>query len=296
MSFCPKCGNQLKPSARFCGSCGENINPVQPDIPPPYNFSNNVPPPPFSPPVQAGNQEFRMKNSQRSIVNLWLILMLVFIFCMFLPSIIGLDGFDGGFALGFGAGFMVIVSLIVIFIYRSRAKQLDKILAGEGRVAVWQYSQDEWLRFIEVDFKEEKQSKKTLFIIVAVISVIVGVIMMIVVEDPLALLIALGIIPIVAIPAFWAPRARHNKLKNSEPKALISEKGVIIGRMFHLWVNLGATLDQVVLITDEQPPILEFHYSMPTRTGRQTEVARLPLPAGKMTDAEQIGNYLSNKV
>lgn len=109
-------------------------------------------------------------------------------------------------------------------------------------------------------------------------------------------LFAIGIIPIVAIPAFWAPRARHNKLKNSEPKALISEKGVIIGRMFHLWVNLGATLDQVVLITDEQPPILEFHYSMPTRTGRQTEVARLPLPAGKMADAEQIGNYLSNKV
>jgi len=35
---------------------------------------------------------------------------------------------------------------------------------------------------------------------------------------------------------------------------------------------------------------------MPTRSGRQTEVARLPVPAGKMADAEQIWNYLNNKI
>ncbi len=303
MSFCPKCGNPLKSGARFCSSCGENISPVHQNVPPQV-YGNNVPPPAFnsvpppiaSPQYTGTHQEFNMKNSQRSIVNLWLILMLVFIFCMFLPSIIGLDGFDGGFFLSFTAGFMVIVSLIVIFIYRSRAKQLSRILSGEGRIAVWQYSQEEWSRFIAIDFEEERKSKKMLFFVVGGIAIVVGIIMTIVLEDPIAFLIAAGIIPIVAIPAFLAPRARHNKLKNSEPKALISEKGVIIGRMFHLWVNLGATLDQVVLITDENPPILEFHYSMPTRHGRQTEVARLPVPAGKMADAEQIGNYLSNRL
>ncbi len=305
MSFCPKCGNRLKPDARFCGNCGENIiiTPEQQNIPPPEQqnispppFRNNVPLPIASQPFAAPTLEFNMKNSQRSIVNLWLILMLLFIFCMFLPSIIGLDGFNGGFALSFGAGFMVIISIIVIFIYRSRAKQLDKILKGEGRVAVWQYSREEWFRFIVVDFEEERKSKKMLFFVVAGIAIVVGIIMTILLKDPLAFLIAACIIPIVAIPAFLAPRARFNKLKNSEPKALIAEKGVIVGRMFHLWVNLGATLDQVVLKTDESPPILEFHYSMPTRQGRQTEVARLPVPAGKMTDAEQIGNYLSNRI
>lgn len=289
MNFCAKCGQQLKPDARFCGACGENIIPTQ-QITMPEAFRNPAAGQ-LSTSFLTSDQEFSMKNSQRRIVNLWLILMALFVFCMFVPSIIGLDGFDGGFAMSFGAGFMVIVSLIVIFIYRSRAKQLDKILSGEGRIAVWRYSHDEWVRFIAADFQDEKKSKKMLFFVIAGIAIIVGILLMISLKDPLALLIALGIIPIVAIPAFWAPRYRFNKLKNSEPKVLIAEKGVIVGKMFHLWVSLGATLDEVVINTEENPNLLEFTYSMPTRTGRQVEVARVPVPKGKMEEATHIVNH-----
>jgi len=260
MNFCSKCGSQLKPDARFCGNCGENIKHVQ-QITTSGIFQNPVPDR-ISPKFLPSDQEFSMKNSQRRIVNLWLILMALFVFCMFVPSIIGMDGFDGGFAMSFTAGFMVIMSLVVIFIYRSRAKQLDKILKGEGRIAVWRYSQDEWLRFIAADFEDEKKSKKTLFFVVAVIAIIVGILLMISLKDPLALLIALGIIPIVAIPAFLAPRARYNKLRNSEPKAMIAEKGVIVGKMFHLWVNLGASLDEIKINSEAEPDMIEFTYSM----------------------------------
>jgi len=283
MNFCPKCGNQIKPNARFCGSCGSSIDLVIPDQTVGFN----------QPQFHTSHQEFRMRNSQQRVVNTWIILFLVFVFCIFLPSIIGLDGFEGGFAMSFIAGFMAIMSIVIIFIYRSRARYLAKILSGEGRIAVWQYSQDEWLRFIEADFKEEKKSKKVLFLIVAAISVVVGIILMISVQDVLALLIALGIIPIVAIPAFWAPRYRFNKLKNSEPKALIAEKGVVVGKMFHLWVSLGASLDQVVINMDETPHIIEFTYSMPTRTGRQVEVARIPIPKGYMDEAKRVVEYFN---
>lgn len=292
MNFCTKCGNPLKPDARFCGSCGENINPVQQNAPPPP-FRNNVPPPMVAPPLPAGNQEFRMKNSQRSIVNLWLLLMFVFVFLMFLPSIIGLDGFDGGFAMSFGAGFMVIMSLVVIFIYRSRAKQLDKILSGEGRIAVWQYSSEEWTRFVTADYEEDKKLKRNLFIVVAIICVVVGIILMIAVEDPLMLLISLGIIPIVAIPALWAPRYRFRKLQHSEAKALIAENGVIVGKMFHLWIKLGASLDEVIINSERNPALIEFTYSMPTRNGRDVQVARVPVPKGKEEEAGKIVDYFN---
>jgi hypothetical protein len=68
-----------------------------------------------------------ISNTQRRIVNRWYILTLVFLIAIFLPSQIGIDGMDGGFAISFFAGFMVMVGIIIIFIYRSRAKQLDKI-------------------------------------------------------------------------------------------------------------------------------------------------------------------------
>lgn len=274
MSFCPTCGNELKPNARFCGNCGASISLKNDDF---------------------TTDSFTMKNTQRRIVRLWIILLFVFIFLIFLPSIIGLDGMDGGFALGFVSFFMVIMSIVVILIYRSRANQLDRILAGEGRLAVWKYEPYEWEKFTAIDFEEEKKAKKFLFFLISAICVIVGVILLVLVRDILILYISLGIIPVVAIPAFLAPRMRYNKLKKSEGKVLISEKGVIVGRMFHLWVKLGARLDQVVLVTDEYPPILEFHYSMPTRNGRQEEVARVPVPSGKMDEAERIGEYFARK-
>jgi hypothetical protein len=292
MNFCPKCGNQLKPNASFCGSCGENVNPIQNTTT--AEISQSSVPDLITTKIKSSGLDFSMKNSQSRIVNLWLILMAVFLFCVFLPSIVGLDGFDGGFAMSFTAGFMVIMSLVVIFIYRSRARQLNKILKGEGRITVWQYTQDEWMRFIATDFEDERKSKKSLFFIVAAISVVVGILLMISLKDMLALFIALGIIPIVAIPAFLAPRARFNKLKNSEPKALIAEKGVIVGKMFHLWVNLGASLDEVKINSEAEPDMIEFTYSMPTRNGRDVQVARVPVPKGKTEEAIKIADYFNS--
>ena len=281
MKYCNHCGNPLKPDARFCGSCGmplpENSNP--PIIPSARE------------PIPTNVEPFNMKNSQRRISNLWWILLFVFAFCMVIPSITGLDGFDGGFALIFVAGFMVIMSFIIALIYRSRAKQLDKILSGEGRIIVWRYAPDEWQRFVENDFKEEKQAKKFLFFLIAGISIVVGVILWIAVKDILIFFIALGIIPIVALPAFIVPRARYSKLMNSEPKALIAQKGTIVGKMFHLWVKMGARLDEVSIDTEEEPAMLVFQYSIPTRNGRQTETARIPVPRGKLNEAEQIKSY-----
>jgi hypothetical protein len=118
---------------------------------------------------------------------------------------------------------------------------------------------------------------------------------MIILEDPLLLLIASGIIPIVAIPAFWAPRYRFNKLKNSEPKILIAEKGVIVGKMFHVWVKLGARLDQVILNTEKIPVLIEFTYSMRTRNGRQEQVARVPVPQRKIKEAYRIVEHFQTQ-
>jgi len=203
---------------------------------------------------------------------------------------------EGGFAISFVAGFMVIVGIIIILVYRSRAKQLDNILSGEGRIALWQYSAEEWMRFAAADFEDEKKIKRNLFIMVTVISIVIGVILVIVTQDPLMIFIIAGIIAIVAIPAFWAPRYRFNKLQHSEAEALIAENGVIVGKMFHLWVKLGARLDKVVIDMESDPKLIEFTYSIPTRNGRQEEIARVPVPYGKIDDAMQIVEHFNSRI
>ena len=227
-------------------------------------------------------------NTQRRIVNQWYLLTLVFLIGVFMPSMFGIDGMDGGYGISFLAGFMAMVGLIVIVVYRSRAKQMDKILKGEGRIALWTYTPEEWMRFVAADFAEEKRTRRNLFIMVAVIALILGVLLTVAVQDALMMFIALGIVSIVAIPALLVPRFRYRKLKRSGAEALIAENGVIVGQMFHLWVKLGASLDRVSFTSDKGVPILEFAYSMPTRNGIQEEVARVPVPAGKMEEAERI--------
>jgi len=292
MNFCSKCGNPLNPNARFCGSCGASNENIQQQAASSvqYPVVDRV-----SPAVPDSGQEFRMPNTQRRIEYIWYVISLLFLFSVFLPGMLGIDGMDGGFGISFLAGFMVMVGLIVIVIYHGRAKQMDKIISGVGRIAVWHYTPDEWIQFVAADFEDEKRNKKNLFIMVVVISLIIGVLLMITIQDPLILLIIAVILAIVAVPAFWVPRLRFRKLKRSEAHALISETGVIVGNMFHLWIKLGANLDQVSIEAEAEPNILNFNYSMPTRTGIQEEVARVPVPKGKMGEALWIVEHFSKR-
>lgn len=81
--------------------------------------------------------EVKLPTTQRRIVKVWYMITLVFLIGIFVPSLLEIDGMDGGFGISFICGFLVMVGLIVIFIYRARAKQMDKILSGEGKVAYW---------------------------------------------------------------------------------------------------------------------------------------------------------------
>ena len=227
-------------------------------------------------------------NTQRRIVKTWYIIALIFLIGIFVPSWIGPKGMDGGFAISFMAGFMVLAGVIVIFVYRSRAKKLDRILNGEGRIALWRYSPEEWMRFVSIDFEEEKKLKKKLFLLVAGISSVIGIILVLIVKNNIILPIIAGILLIVAVPAFLAPRLRNRKLLHSEAEVLISEDGIIVGKMFHLWKGLRTRLDMVSLEKNSDPAILSFHYSMPSRNGRQEETARVPVPSGKLGEAREI--------
>ena len=187
MKFCTHCGNQLQPDVRFCASCGAPTGIAT------MNFGDmaekNQTNSDVNPSVPGIIGDVRLPNTQRRIVNLWYIITLIFLVGVFVPSWFEIDGMDGGFAISFLCGFLVMVGLIVIVIYRARAKQMDKILSGEGKMAYWQYTQEEWYRFVIADFEEERVMKRNLFFLIAGISVMVGIVMAFIVEKPMIILI-----------------------------------------------------------------------------------------------------------
>lgn len=237
-----------------------------------------------------------MINMQQRLVRLWYVITFLSLIFMFLPFLLGVKGEEGGFAVSSLALAMVITGIVVILVYRSRAKQLDKILSGENVLAIWSYSADEWIRFVQADFEEEKKNKANLFFLVAGVSIIIAFLLILVTKDPVILVIIIGILVIVAIPAFIAPRYRFRKLQYSRAEVRITENGVLVGNMLHLWTGIGTRLEHVELDSAVEPKILAFHYSMPTRNGRRKEIIRVPVPAGKWDEALRIAGAFSSKI
>ena len=235
-------------------------------------------------------------NTQRRILNVWFVITLVFLAGVFLPSFAGMDGMEGGYGISFLSGCMVLTGVIVILVYRIRAKQMDAIIKGEGRLAEWRLTADEWMKFIEADYRDEKRTRRNLFIMVTVIALIIGVILTLLLEDGRLLLITAFILAVIAIPAFLSPWLRKKKLNRSGAQVLISENGLIVGNLFYLWKKLGARLDGVTIDEEAQPPVLTFTYSMPTRMGMQQETVRVPVPSGKLPEALKVVAHFKERV
>ena len=196
---------------------------------------------------------------------------------------------NGGFALSFLFGFLFLIALIVAFVYRSLAKQYNNIVSGQNVIVHWKYTDEEWQKFTQLDFEEDKQMKKTIFYIIAGFAVFFGILFPILDPDDgfVVTFIMLGLILMTGLVAFISIRLQHNKNKKNKGEAIISLNGILINNQLHSWNILGAKLENII-INEEQMPIMEFTYSAPTKSGRSDYTVRVPIPADQMITAREI--------
>jgi len=81
----------------------------------------------------------------------------LFIFGIFAPSIFGIDGFNGGFALATFSLIAAITVLITAIMYQVRASVLDRIFSGESLMAHWKYDPVEWRDYAEKEYTPSKK-------------------------------------------------------------------------------------------------------------------------------------------
>ena len=95
-----------------------------------------------------------LHHPQRRSALIWSGVVVVGIILIFLPTIIGLEGNDGGFALSFLGGFMALIGIIAAIIYFKLAATIDNIIKIENVLARWHYTSDEWQKYSEIERKE----------------------------------------------------------------------------------------------------------------------------------------------
>jgi hypothetical protein len=230
------------------------------------------------------------ENPPLRTVIAWAVITALAVFGIFAPSIFGMDGFKGGYAISFLSFFMVIASIIVIVIYAGRARAVNRILKSDNLLAHWTYAPDEWNKYAEKEYVTEKNVKRVLFYVIAGFALFFGVLFFIIDRESgkWVLVMMLVLIGIIAFTAWFTSWYNYRQNKKYLGETYITSEAVYMNRQLHIWHGLGARLESVNLDKKREHQILELTYSAPTRTGLQDYTVRVPVPKGKEKEAHMV--------
>jgi len=240
-------------------------------------------------------------NRQARIAWVWVVIAIVAVVGAALPSLVGMSGMAGGYAIAFVSGFFALVALIAAAVFWARARVLARLLSGQGVLVHWTYPDADRKKHTREELAEEQKGSWVLFLIIAAFCLVIGIGFFI--ADPEAgryvLFVLLGVVVLIAAVAALAPRIRYAKRRRATPEAIVSKEGAYVLGMLHTWRLLGARVESVD-VKDGRKPVLRVTYSAPMVYGkffyaRQEYTVQIPVPAGETERAEDVAGVLARR-
>ena len=211
---------------------------------------------------------------------------------IFLPGWVGMDGMSGGYAISFVAIFIAISAAVITWFFWQRAGTLDDIFTGKDLLAHWTYQPEEWQSYTQVELQEKTSQNKWLLAVMAAWALFFGGLCWVLDRDAggFVFLVMLGLILVLATVAFGMPRWRYWRQRRGLGETWITPNAIYFDGTLVRWPDWGARLENVLLRESKgkTPPLLEFEVSTLTRAGRQSQTVRIPVPAGRETEARNI--------
>jgi hypothetical protein len=214
-----------------------------------------------------------------------------------LPSLLGVDGMSGGYALGFLGLFFLIIGLVTALVYARRVQTLGRILAGEGILARWTYTDEQGEQQTESEYRRWRGHNRGLFLIVAFWFVLIagalvwydyyrtGDLNWPFAGSMLGLLLLLGAV------AWLAPRLRRRQAKRASQEVIISRSGLVLGGAYYSW---AAPLNRLGGVSFSEGPgdlALEFRIRPASWLGSSSgsaELVRVAVPPDQQEAARQV--------
>ncbi len=114
-------------------------------------------------------------NPQKRNAAIMLCIALFWVAMIFAPALIGLDGFDGGFAVSFVSLFLAITFGVATGFCYNQAIRLDELLTGKSLLAHWTYTPQQWKTYSRKEYATEMRQKGGLFIVVTAFALFFGI-------------------------------------------------------------------------------------------------------------------------
>ncbi len=234
-----------------------------------------------------------MHNQEKRFIYVGLAISAISLFLVFLPSLIGMDMMDGGFALIFVSIALIMpAGITTAVLYMIRARTLQKILDKKDLLAHWRYTREEWETYTEEERKREHHDKISLWYLVIGITAIVFIGFILIMPDKEAALISF--VPIIAtiilirVLIFLTGRNTYCDNKKALGESYIGRAGVLVNKSFHSW-NVLSGIESARVRGD----FLEIRYWSWARQGRNLFTVRVPIPKGKEKEAGRVATILA---
>lgn len=229
-----------------------------------------------------------MKNSNRKIATISWLMCALFLAGVFVPGLLGMDGFDGGFALSAFFIFVAIMFGSAGFVYGKLAQAQDRIFADSNLLASWQIPGSEWQDYAVKEYKRDKQEKRMLFLMVAGWSVFFGILFPILDHENgyWVSIIMAGLIVLIGFVALLSVSSVHRSNLKSGGKVFISAYGAFFGGRMYAWGMVGGMLQEALL--------REEYLEVTFLGGKTSYTIRIPVPADQKEKALDVTRKLED--
>ena len=231
------------------------------------------------------------KNSHKRYAIASFLVAAVFSVLIFIPETVGIDGFDGGFAISLVSLFVTVTGALAGLMFLGSASKLDLLLRGEGVLAHWVYNPDFWAEFTCKEYLQEKSEKKGLFLIVSAFALFFGFLFWILDSEAgfWVFIVMLGVTGLCF--AAWQLSSYSNQRNNTAggvKEVYISKEAIYLNNKFYTWKAPLTHFRSVTQEINRGVPVLVFRYTVYSRTGPQTYTTRLPVPPGQEQTAQRV--------
>jgi hypothetical protein len=292
MKYCENCGSTLKKGATFCTNCGaeikgdnqEVIEPKKSSMP----FTKDVIPVNFN----AINKRISIQNSQSKIVKRSRYAAFFFFILMFLPFQ-EWGPFTGFWAMAIISFFLVIVSIIIGYVFRTREKKLGTLISGENLLAHWELSPELQKTYVDALYKKEIQNNIGILLWVGIIAAVVFGLFILTIDEAqfTMVLVYIGLMVLMSIFAFAMPVYYRYQNRRNDAQILIGAKYAYVNGYFHNWDFPLSGIKKAEFMDD---PFygLQIDYFYTDRTFVNNESLKIPAP--KDIDLKRLIDLLNN--
>ena len=199
-------------------------------------------------------------------------------------------------------GFVSLIGVITLLMFGLQISILHKIVSGRDLLAHWTFDSQEWRRYAEWEFGEEKSEKKGLVILISVITLGIGLIFWVIAQNEAAawtLLLLAVLLLLLWLIAWLLPKLKYRRNLKQTGEVYIGTSGIYINGSVHTWNFLGSRIESVDYLS-KPFPLLIFVYSYLMVAGRslyffrQSVAVRTPVPLGKEAEAQRIAERFSS--